>query len=181
MKRYDVEFKIGDLWLCVEKLERYGGAVMVAVRKTKIIGKKEKLPLKRPGPRLLLDYKKRHEVIALAFDLLGIAQKMLPEVTFNNSQWHYAPGQDRQPQSEAFRFTCELVKKTMEESAHRWRKLNDRIHILQLAARVLEDCDEDVATTIGSLLFLAERQGVLPITASFHASPIDEPHSETCN
>ncbi len=180
MKNYDVGFRIGDQWLCVESLAGHDTMAVLSLRKTKIVGGKNK-QFKRPGPRLLLDHKKRHDLIALALDLLAVAQKMLPEATFNNSRGVFARGKDQEPQSEAFRFTREQLQETIRTKVQRWHTLHERIHILQLAARVLEDCNEDVATTIASLLFVAERQGALPITAVLQASPVDEPHSKTCN
>jgi hypothetical protein len=181
MKRYDVEFSIGNLWLCVEGLQPNSPHwAVLSLRETKTVGGKGN-QLERPGPRLLLDPKKRHEVIALAFDLLGVAQKMLPDVAFNNCRGQYARGGDEHPMSKAFSATREQLEKTMKTNVQRWRNLHDRMHILQLAARVLENCSEDVAMTIGSLLFVAERQGMLPITAFLQTNFSDDSHGKTCN
>ncbi len=180
MKHYDVVFRVGDQWLCVESLTSTATEAVLSLRKTKTVGGKNK-QFKRPGPRLLLDYKKRHQLIALALDLLAVAQKMLPEATFNNSRTTFARGNDQEPQSEAFQVAHEQLEEKIRTNVRHWHTLHERIYILQLAARVLEDCDEDVATTIAALLFVAERGGALPITAVLRASPVDEPHSKTCS
>lgn len=170
--KHELQFKVGDLWLCVECLAGCGYLAILSIRETKLVGGKKEQRMKqaKPGARLFLDHKKREDLIALAFDLLAIAERMQPEATYNNSQSRYARGKDQQPYSEAFRLTLDQIQDKKKAVANRWRNLHNRMHILQLAQRVLEDCDEETAGLLATLLMAADQTGTLPIRASIQQS-----------
>lgn len=149
-------------WLTVDQLHGYGTEyASLSLRESARSG--------RPGKRVGVRYAmKRAEVIDCAFELLDIADKMLPSTTFSTSDAVFCNSAEPRPRNETFSAVEQKnaqVQARRRHAVNAFSKLRRRLPMLQRLQRVLEQCDDNLAATLDATLLIAEQTGDLP----FHA------------
>lgn len=154
---------IGGSWIVVEGHEGFGPTgVFVSVRKNVPDGR-------RPGARVSFAQNVgRAQILGLAFDLLDVADAMLPETALDTSAVVGTARKQPVPCNRRFvdgmRALDSASRRHREESVMvALSRLERRMPVLQRAQRVLERCDEDTAHWLEDVLTLVERTGEPPV------------------
>lgn len=133
-------------WLTVDELHGYG-----TERAT--LSLRERNRHGQPGKRVGADFgMKRAAVIATAFELLDIADKMLPSTTFATSDTVFSARAEPLPRNETF-----MAMERLEQE-------NTQVKVRR--RRLLEQCHDDIAATMDVMLLMLEQTGDLPFRAS---------------
>ncbi len=177
-KRFLLQHNVGGLWLVVEEFVGIGDrAVLMSIRQ-RSTGR----DTSRPGPRLCLDQSAgRAKLLTLAYDLIDVADRMLPETTMATSETVATTGtlptvHNRRFNEEGRRITAGSRDLHRElDAATRWRVLERRLPTLQRAQRVLERCDRDTAEWLEDVLTVVERTGRPPVLPNVTPAPVRRP------
>lgn len=163
-------------WLTVDRIGGYGSEhADLALR--------ESTPKGVPGKRIKANFGvKRADLIAMAFNLLDVADAMQPDSTYATSDSvHSGKGESipcnagfNQLRREVRPLDIDEVDGRKRDVAERFERLRKRMPSLQLAQRVLERCNDDVAQTISCLLILADQSGDLPVRVGMDMAPSPE-------
>lgn len=163
-------------WLTVDRLAGYGTEYAdMSLRESNGKG--------QPGRRVKAKFGvKRAEVIAMAFNLLDVAEMMQPDSTYATSDSvHSSKGESipihagfNQLRREVRQPNIDEVDGRKRDVAVRFERMRQRMPVLQLAQRVLERCEEDVAQTLSALLVMVDETGDLPLRAVMQVTPSPE-------
>ena len=164
------------LWLTVDQLAGYGTEYAnMSLRESNDKG--------LPGKRIRANFGvRRSEVIAMAFRLLDVADMMQPDSTYATSDSVHSSKGESVPAHDGFNTLRREVRPVdideidgrKRDVAERFERLRRRLPTLQLAQRVLERCDDDVAQTLTALLMMADQAGDLPLRAELQVVPAAE-------
>ena len=173
-RRFLLQHNVGGLWLVVEEFVGIGDrAVLMSIRR-RAAGRNTS----RPGPRLCLDQSAgRAKLLALAYDLIAVADRMLPETTMVTSEVVATAGtlpavHNRRFNEEGHRIAAGSRDLHRErDAATRWRVLERRLPALQRAQRVLERCDRETAEWLEDVLTVVERTGRPPVLPNVIPAP----------
>lgn len=164
--------------LCIEGFPGYGSEMAIlSLRSFKENGK--------TGSRVHVGNVDRATLIGFAFGLLDVAEKMQPRTTYQQSSCVGTAGQEPTPRHTDFWADKDPeepgdIQQRRQSTHDRFCKLRKRLPTLQLAQRVLEACDTEVAHTVHYLLTIAEQGEALPFRLEFAlAVPIDNPETDS--
>lgn len=163
-------------WLTIDRLAGYGTEYAdMSLRENNDKG--------QPGKRIKANFGvKRAEVIAMAFNLLDVADMMQPDSTYATSDSvHSSKGESipvhagfNQLRREVRPPDIDEVDGRKRDVAERFERLRQRMPELQLAQRVFERCSDEVALTLASLLVMVDQTGDLPLRAGMQFMPSPE-------
>lgn len=160
-----------DFWLTVDDVSGHGSEYA-------ILSLRGSTPRGRPGKRLAMKGMTRGEVVEIAFQLLDLADQMQPKTTYATSE-SVSTEQEPLPHSDAFfsalDATTEMARR--RDVAERYRRLKSRMPLLQLAQRVLERCDDEIADTLHATLLGVAQTGTLPFSAFIEFREAPDPTS----
>lgn len=153
-------------WLTVDRL--YGSGAEYADLSFRDCNEKG-----QPGKRIVVEFGvTRTEVIQAAFGLLDVADVMQPESTYAHSESVHSGLSEPRPDSLSF---LELnLAERKRDVVKNHQRLRERMPTLQLAQRVLERCNDEVAATLCALLVTADQTGDLPLRAETVVRPPPE-------
>lgn len=164
-KKFMLQHRIGGFWLVVEDYvdAMAPDAVLVSLRG-------DVKGARRPGPRTAFEnVVGRAQLFGLAYDLIDVAEVMLPETTLNTSAAIAKGGALPIPRNKRF------ADGAREHRGPRHRphedgvmaafaRIQGRMPVLQRAQRVLERCDDATADYVEDILIQIERAGsTLPL------------------
>lgn len=163
-------------WLTVDRIGGYGSEhADLALRESTEKG--------APGKRVkALFGAKRADLIGMAFNLLDVADAMQPDSTYATSDSVHSGKGESIPAHAGFNqlrkdvrpLDIDEVDGRKRDVAERFEKLRKRMPTLQLAQRVSERCNDDVAQTIACLLIMADQTGDLPVRVGMGMAPSPE-------
>ncbi|TAL87331.1 MAG: hypothetical protein EPN74_02085 [Rhodanobacter sp.] len=163
MSKFLMKTPFFGYWLTVDELHGYG-----TERAT--LSLRERNRHGQPGKRVGADFgMKRAAVIATAFELLDIADKMLPSTTFATSDTEFCTSAEPIPCNDTFLAMEQEetnVQARCQRAVNAFSNLRRRLPTLQRLQRLLEQCDDDIAATMDVMLLMLEQTGDLPFRAS---------------
>jgi hypothetical protein len=124
-------------------------------------------PGRRIGDAVSLN---RTQVMEFALAFLDLYDQMLPATLKVHDEFV--------PKNEGFREKLEVLRPPLPaldraQFAAKWDKANKRIATLQLAKRVLENCDDLTEATLAAVLVTVEKTGGLPFSAAIAFNIVD--------
>jgi hypothetical protein len=164
-----ISFPIGSAFMTVED----GSGVSNSHPDYVSVAMREKTANGKPGRRIAVNFSvRRAAVFKLALQLLELADRMMPETTFQESRvvgdgdrMPALVGRDDQERAALLRLLPQDRDPLAigKAASVRYDNLKARIPILRQAQKLLEVCDADTAGTLHMLLVCAEHTGKFPV------------------
>lgn len=162
-----IRFRIGTTWLCVEdgsgRMPGHPDYVTVALRANR--------PDDRPGRRIAANRStQRNEILALGLRLLELADRMSVDSDLTAAcaaghsdkrpvRWNFGPDEQELIDRLSVDSPIDYARHVYDSAG----KLQTRMPILRAAQTVLENCDDETARGLHTILAATDMLGELPV------------------